>query len=148
MFLQGTVGNENFNYVKYFTDFYGFSGNRSNRMLYQSWRPDRTDAILPMLDINDNYSFQPSTYYVEDASYLRAKVVQLGYRLPASLLSKFKIENARIYLQGQNLFTITSYQGLDPALGTRNNATEQWTGIDFGNYPAARTILFGLNLSF
>jgi len=148
MFLQGTVGNENFNYVKYFTDFYGFSGNRSTRMLYQSWKPDRTDAILPMLDINDNYSFQPSTYYVEDASYLRAKVIQLGYRLPASILSKFKIENARIYLQGQNLFTITSYQGLDPALGTRNNATEQWTGIDFGNYPAARTILFGLNLSF
>ena len=148
MFFQGTVGNEAFNYTKYFTDFYGFSGNRSNRMLYQSWTPTRTDAILPMLDITDNYSFQPSTYYVEDASYLRAKVIQLGYTFKSSILSKANIENARIYIQGQNLFTITSYQGLDPAMGTRNNATEQWTGIDYGNYPAARVIMFGLNMSF
>jgi hypothetical protein len=142
------MGNDAFNYVKYFTDFYGFSGNRSNRMLYESWRPDRTNAILPMLDVTDNYSFQPSTYYVEDASYLRAKVVQLGYRLPARLLSKANIDNVRIYIQGQNLFTITNYQGLDPAMGTRNNATELWTGIDYGNYPNARVILFGLNMTF
>jgi hypothetical protein len=101
-----------------------------------------------MLDITDNYSFQPSTYYVEDASYLRAKVIQLGYTFKPSILSKANIENARIYIQGQNLFTITSYQGLDPAMGTRNNATEQWTGIDYGNYPAARVIMFGLNMSF
>jgi len=147
-FAQGTLGNDAFNYVKYFTDFYGFSGNRSNRMLYESWRPDRTNAILPMLDVTDNYSFQPSTYYVEDASYLRAKVVQLGYRLPARLLSKANIDNVRIYIQGQNLFTITNYQGLDPAMGTRNNATELWTGIDYGNYPNARVILFGLNMTF
>jgi TonB-dependent starch-binding outer membrane protein SusC len=148
MFVQGTLGNDIFNYVKYFTDFYGFSGNRSNRMLYQSWTPTRTDAILPMLDVTDNYSFQPSTYYVEDGSYLRAKVLQIGYKLPASLLSKAKIDNARIYIQGQNLFTITKYQGIDPALGTRNNATEQWTGIDYGNYPNARVLMVGLNLSF
>ena len=148
MFLQGTQGNDIFNYTKYFTDFYGFSGNRSNRMLYQSWKPDRTNAILPKLDVNDNYSFQPSTYYIEDGSYIRAKVVQLGYRLPSSLLSRVKIDNARIYIQGQNLFTITNYQGLDPTLGTRNNATEQWTGLDYGNYPTARVIMLGLNLSF
>ena len=79
---------------------------------------------------------------------MRAKVVQLGYKLPASLLSKAKIDNARIYIQGQNLFTITKYQGLDPTLGTRNNATEQWTGIDYGNYPTARVLMIGLNLSF
>ncbi|HLG39943.1 MAG TPA: hypothetical protein VI461_09755, partial [Chitinophagaceae bacterium] len=148
MFLQGTAGNDIFNYTKYFTDFYGFSGNRSNRMLYQSWKPDRTNAILPMLDVNDNYSFQPSTYYVEDGSYIRAKVIQLGYKLPASLLAKAKISNARIYIQAQNLFTITDYQGLDPALGTRNNATEQWSNLDYGNYPNAKVLMIGLNLSF
>jgi TonB-linked SusC/RagA family outer membrane protein len=147
-FAQGTMGNDAFNYTKYFTDFYGFSGNRSNRMLYESWTPTRTNAILPMLDVTDNYSFQPSSYYIEDASYLRAKVMQLGYRLPTTLLSKANIDNVRVYIQAQNLFTITNYQGLDPAMGTRNNATEQWTGIDYGNYPNARVILFGLNMSF
>jgi TonB-linked SusC/RagA family outer membrane protein len=147
-FAQGTMGNEAFNYTKYFTDFYGFSGNRSNRMLYESWTPTRTNAILPMLDITDNYSFQPSTYYVEDASYLRAKVIQVGYRLPSRMLTKANIEGVRIYFQAQNLFTITSYQGLDPAMGTRANATELWTGIDYGNYPNSRVLMFGLNMSF
>jgi hypothetical protein len=75
-------------------------------------------------------------------------VVQLGYRLPSSLLSRVKIDNARVYVQGQNLFTITDYQGIDPTMGTRNNATEQWTGIDYGNYPTARVLMVGLNLSF
>lgn len=156
MFVQGSLGNKNFNYTKYFTDFFGFNGNRSNRMLYQSWTPTRTDAILPKLDITDNYSFQPSTYYVESASYLRAKVVQLGYTIPAGLLSRLKIESARVYIQGQNLFTITNYQGLDPTLGSRgsggrgteNPQTEQWIGLDYGNYPTARVFMIGLNLSF
>jgi len=155
LFLQGTQGNDIFNYTKYFTDFYGFSGNRSNRMLYESWTPTRTNAILPKLDINDQFSYQPNSYYVEDGSYIRAKVVQLGYRLPASLLSKAKITSARIYIQGQNLFTITNYQGLDPALGSRGSGndtgraqTEQWTNIDYGNYPVARVLMIGLNLSF
>ncbi len=148
MFLQGSMGNDIFNYVKYFTDFFGFSGNRSERMLYESWTPSRPNAILPMLDVNDGYSFQPSSYYVEDGSYLRARVVQLGYKLPASLLNKVKIDNLRFYIQAQNLFTITGYDGLDPALGTRNNATEQWVGIDYGNYPLAKTMMIGLNLTF
>ena len=49
MFLQGTQGNEIFNYTRYFTDFFGFSGNRSKRMLYDSWTPTHTDAKLPLL---------------------------------------------------------------------------------------------------
>ena len=150
MFLNGTLGNEIFNYTRYFTDFFGFSGNRSKRMLYDSWTPTHTDAKLPLLDITDNYSFQPSSYYVEDGSYLRCRVLQIGYRLPASLLSKAKIDNARIYIQGQNLFTITNYRGLDYAMGTRDgtNAPEDFSNVDYGNYPTARVLLVGLNLSF
>jgi TonB-linked SusC/RagA family outer membrane protein len=150
MFLNGTLGNEIFNYTRYFTDFFGFSGNRSKRMLYDSWTPSHTDAKLPLLDITDNYSFQPSSYYVEDGSYLRCRVLQIGYRFPTSLLSKAKIDNARIYIQGQNLFTITNYGGLDPAMGTRDgtNATEVFSNVDYGNYPTARVLLIGLNLSF
>lgn len=148
VFLQGSLGNENFNYTKYFTDFHGFTGTRSKRMLYQSWTPTRTDGILPLLNINDNTSMLPSSYYVEDASYLRAKVIQLGYKVPAGLLSRLKIDNARFYVQAQNLFTITKYLGLDPTLGTRNDATEQWAGIDFGNYPTAKSFIVGINLSF
>lgn len=149
-FFQGTYGNEIFNYSRYFSDFFGFSGNRSNRMLYESWTPERRNAKLPLLDITDNFSKDPSSYYVEDASYLRARVIQLGYRIPAATLARFGLDNARVYVQGQNLFTITKYGGLDPTLGTRDagNATEQWQGVDYGNYPTSRVLMFGVNLSF
>jgi hypothetical protein len=149
MFLQGTQGNEIFNYTRYFTDFFGFSGNRSKRMLYESWTPTRTNAKLPLLDITDN-SYLPSSYYVEDGSYIRARVVQLGYKLPAKLLSRVRVDNARIYVQAQNLFTITKYGGLDPTLGTRDagNAPEQWSGVDYGNYPSSKVLMVGVNLSF
>ena len=156
VFLQGTQGNDIFNYTKYFTDFFGFSGNRARRMLYESWTPTRTNARLPLLDKNNTASQVPSTYYVEDGSYLRCKTLQLGYRLPSSLMSRVGISNARIYVQAQNLFTVTKYEGLDPTLGSRGSntrgneqpQTEQWFGIDYGNYPTARILSVGLNVGF
>lgn len=150
MFLQGTQGNKIFNYTRYFTDFFGFSGNRSERMLYDSWTPTRTNAKLPLLNINDTYSYLPSSYYVEDGSYIRCKVLQLGYKVPVSLLKRVKIENARFYVQAQNLFTITKYGGLDPELGTRSggNAPDAYSGIDGGNYPNSRVVSIGVNLGF
>ena len=150
MFFTGSQGNKIFNYTRYFTDFFGFNGNRSNRMLYDSWSPSNTNAKLPLININDKESFKPSDYYVEDGSYLRCKVLQMGYKIPASALKRFKIDNLRLYLQGQNLFTITNYGGLDPALGTRSsgNAPDPYFGIDGGNYPVSRIITAGLTLVF
>ena len=150
MFFTGSQGNKIFNYTRYFTDFFGFNGNRSNRMLYDSWSPSNTNAKLPLININDKESFKPSDYYVEDGSYLRCKVLQMGYKIPASALKRFKIDNLRVYLQGQNLFTITNYGGLDPALGTRSsgNAPDPYFGIDGGNYPVSRIITAGLTLVF
>jgi TonB-linked SusC/RagA family outer membrane protein len=150
MFLQGTAGNEIFDYTRYFTDFHGFNGNRSERMLYDSWTPTRTNAKLPMLDVTDNYSLAPNSYYVVDGSYLRCRVLQVGYKLPTAFLQKNKLSNVRLYVQAQNLFTITGYEGLDPALGTRSggNATDAYFGIDSGNYPVSRVFTFGLNLGF
>jgi TonB-linked SusC/RagA family outer membrane protein len=150
MFMTGTQGNQIFNYTRYFTDFFGFNGNRSERMLYESWTPSRTNAKLPQLDITDNESFKPSSYYVEDGSYLRCKVLQIGYKVPADVLKRFKIDNLRLYAQAQNLFTITKYGGLDPAIGTRNsgNSPDQYAGIDGGNYPSSRIMTVGLNVIF
>jgi len=150
MFLQGTQGNKIFNYTRYFTDFNGFNGNRSKRMLYESWSPTNSNAKLPILSIDEKYSFNPSSYYVEDGSYIRCKVLQIGYRLPASILKRSKIENARFYLQAQNLFTITKYGGLDPEMGTRSggNAPDAYSGIDGGNYPNSKIMTVGVSLSF
>jgi len=82
-----------------------------------------------------------SNLYVEDGSYMRLKVVQLGYTLPRNLTKKVLIDKLRIFAQGENLLTITDYTGLDPEVGTRN-------GFDGGTYPQAKILTFGFNISF
>ncbi|GAA0531770.1 SusC/RagA family TonB-linked outer membrane protein [Chitinophaga japonensis] len=150
LFAQGVQGNDIFNYVRYWTDFPTFAGNRSRRMLEDSWRPGKTDAKLPQLRSNDVISSNPSTYYLEDGSYLRIKNIQLSYNLPESLLKRWGIERVRVYVQGQNLFTFTSYTGLDPEINLRNYDpnNDRHMGVDEGAYPVAKVYLVGANLSF
>lgn len=146
LFAQGVQGNEIFNYVRYWTDFETFQGNRSTRMLYDSWRPDNPDAQLPILDANDAISSVPSSYFVEDGSYMRLKNTQLGYTLPPNLLSKIGMRQLRVYVQAKNLVTFTSYSGLDPEINLRNygSGADRQIGVDEGAYPAARSLIFGL----
>lgn len=163
LFGQGVHGNEIFNYVKYWTDFPTFAGNRSTRMLNDSWRPGKTDAILPQLTSSDQVSILPSTYYLESGSYFRFKNIQVTYTLPKGLVSKLGMSTVRVYVQGQNLWTITNYSGMDPEINLRNytagndrvagsytfsNGTDRQLGVDGGAYPAAKQYLVGLNLTF
>ncbi|GAB3758479.1 TonB-dependent receptor [Spirosoma pomorum] len=151
VFGQGVYGNEIFNYNRYWTDFQTFAGNRSVRMWQDSWRPGKTDAKLPQLRSNDNISSNPSTYYLEPGSYLRMKNIQLSYNLPAKVMSRLGVSNAMIYIQGQNLFTVTNYSGLDPEINLRNSSgtgNDRHIGVDEGAYPVAKTMLVGLNLAF
>jgi TonB-linked SusC/RagA family outer membrane protein len=150
LFGQGVVGNDIFNYVKYWTDFPTFAGNRSTRMLYDSWVPGKTDAVLPQLTSSDQVSILPSTYYVEKGTYFRMKNVQFIYNLPKTALSRMGLNTARIYVQSQNLFTITKYQGMDPEINLRGYSAgnDRQIGVDGGAYPTARQWIVGLNLSF
>lgn len=155
MFWYSTIGNDLFNNTKFFTDFWGFDGNRSRRMLEQSWTPgaDNSNAILPILDNKDNYSgANSSSYYVEDASFLRLKNVVLGYTLPKDWLKKANISNLRLYVQAENLFTITGYTGLDPEFTNASvgdgNGADLRRGLDMGGWPSTLRLLFGVNFSF
>lgn len=150
LFGQGVQGNDLFNHTRYWTDFELFQGNRSRRMLYDSWRPDNPDALLPILDANDAQSGVPSTYFVEDGSYFRLKNVQLGYTFPESITGKLKATSLRVYVQAQNLFTITSYSGLDPEINLRNynSGSDREIGVDFAGYPTPRSFIVGLNVQF
>jgi len=150
LFGQGVNGNEIFNYVKYWTDFPTFAGNRSTRMLNDSWVPGKTDAILPQLTSSDQVSILPSTYYIEKGTYFRMKNVQLVYNLPKAFLSRMSINSLRFYVQAQNLFTITKYQGMDPEINLRNYTAgnDRQIGVDGGAYPVAKQFLVGVNLAF
>src|SRR5690349_7437082 len=150
LFGQGVQGNEVFNFVRYWTDFPTFGGNRSERMLNDSWRPGKTDAKLPQPKSSDVISSNPSTYYLEDGSYLRMKNIQLSFTLPPNILAKIHGNKAVVYLQGQNLFTFTKYTSLDPEVNLRNYASgsDRQIGVDEGAYPASKAILMGINLTF
>ncbi|UCJ06601.1 TonB-dependent receptor [Chitinophaga pendula] len=150
LFGQGVQGNTLFNYVRYWTDFPTFGGNRSVRMLEDSWRPGKTDAKLPQLRSNDVISSNPSTYYLENGSYFRMKNVMVSYELPQSLLKRFAISQFKIYVQAQNLFTVTKYTGLDPEINLRNYDpnNDRHMGVDEGAYPVAKVFLVGANISF
>lgn len=149
MFFFWNYGNQIYNNVKWWTDMNGsFAGNRSKTMLYNSWTPENPNAMLPKLDANDNVtSSVPNSYYVESGSYFRAKTIQIGYTLPPSILKFAGISKLRLYVQAQNLFTITPYTGPDPDLLNVGRG-DIGLGVDHGRVPNPRQILGGLNLIF
>ena len=107
------------------------------------WHGEGTSNWLPRVvegDPNNNTTWV-SNLFVEDGSYLRLKVLQLGYELPTKITKKLSLQKLRFFIQGENLFTITNYTGYDPEVGTRN-------GFDGGTYPQARTFTIGASISF
>ncbi|UAJ14427.1 SusC/RagA family TonB-linked outer membrane protein [Aquirufa lenticrescens] len=150
-FAQGVQGNELFNYLKYWTDFNTFQGNRSKDMLYNSWKKQGDVALLPRLNSQDGTSQQISSYFVEDGSYMRIKNIQLTYTVPKNLLSKIKLSSVQVYVQGQNLFTFTKYKGLDPDINLRTSGNDNQDihmGIDEGAFPVAKSYNVGLRVGF
>ena len=113
--------------------------------------PSQLDAVnanaqiwTPSLSTN---GFIPSSYVIEDGSYLRIGNLTLGYTLPVQLTQKAKIASLRIYATANNLATITGYSGFDPDVNARRG-TPLTPGVDYGSYPRGRTIVFGLNVTF
>ncbi|HMQ46570.1 MAG TPA: TonB-dependent receptor [Saprospiraceae bacterium] len=158
-FLFGTFGNQIFNYNRLFDTFGLFNSNVRKEVLTESFSDSNPNGSLPKLDVDDTFSQQPSSFYVEDGSYVRLKSLQLGYTFPKSFLGN-TFSSLRIYVQGQNLLTFTNYSGLDPALsnfGVQDSnpndpnsaiSADLWTGFDFGNYPSSKIIMFGVNAGF
>lgn len=147
-YFYTSIGNEIFNQSKWFTDFFpSFQGAAMSERLKNAWTPTNLDATIPVLEKTSNFSTNSvaNSFYVEDGSYLRLQNVTLGYTLPSTLLEKWKLERLRVFASANNLFTLTGYEGLDPAVGGDADLT---FGIDVGNYPVTKGYTFGLNLSF
>ncbi|MDT3403585.1 SusC/RagA family TonB-linked outer membrane protein [Mucilaginibacter terrae] len=149
--FYGAFGQKLYNDVIRDLDSYG---NSNYRRAINPWTPTNTDTSYPRLGyqfaandrgINENARGN-SDRWIENGSYLRLRNLELGYNLPNKWLSKAGISNARIYLSGQNLFTITKYKGLDPDVVGANANLEP--GVDNGNYPSSRIVSFGLGIGF
>lgn len=145
-FLYGVYGNDIWNQVKWWHDFYSsFNGAKSYTALYDSWTPTNQNASAPIQETGGSFSTAnvPNSYFVEDGSYLRVRNIQLGYSLPTTMLDRVGLDRLRLYVQGANLFTITNYSGVDPELTGSATAF----GIDEGAYPTPKQIILGVNLS-
>jgi TonB-linked SusC/RagA family outer membrane protein len=143
-----SVGNKIFNVSKWFTDFYpSFQGAAISERVKESWTPTNLGATTPIFESASNFSTntQSNSFYVESGTFFRLQNLTVGYTLPAATLDKMKLNRLRVYATANNLFTITKYSGLDPAVG---GAADTNFGIDVGNYPITRQFTLGLNLGF
>ncbi len=145
LFLQGTYGNKMFDTNSWIINRGTLDYNFGTDLL-NAWTPDNTDTNVPRLTFNDpNHNSDPSTRFLYDASYLRFKIVQIGYTLPQNLLSRWGVSRVRLFVNGNNLLTITKYPGYDPGYSGDGLLNR---GLDQGLYPIARTINGGIDLNF
>ena len=99
------------------------------------------------LDINDTFSNKYVTsYFIEDATYLRLKTLQLGYAIPQNILNRIRVDRLRVYVQAQNLLTFTNYSGLDPDVSIAGDDLSM--GVGSAGTPTPKQVIFGLNLGF
>lgn len=145
--FYGTIGNDIFNTTKGY-----YSGANGQNVwagtLNKAWDGEGTSYDIPRLSYNDlNLNYQRvSSFYVEDGSYLRCKLLQIGYTLPKQWVGG---ANLRISFSAQNPFTITGYSGMDPERPMLNaDGSVIETGIDNVAYPNPRTFLFGIDFKF
>jgi len=137
LFFQGIYGNQIYNAVRYRTEGKGEEATLST-VMRNVWTTTNTSGTIPNPYGSTN-NFRASSRFVEDGSYLRLKNVQIGYTIPKKVTEKILVNRFRIYVSASNLLTFTKYTGYDPEIGS---------GVDFGNYPQARTFLVGANINF
>jgi len=157
LLVQGSQGNDIFNQgrIRLESPYEGTSSELLNR-----WTEDNQDTDIPAFidavtrqnaalvsKVNLGSDGGRLQRYVEDGSYIRLKNVTLGYSLPAAAISRIGVSKLRAYVSGTNLITITKYSGYDPEVSAYNS-NDAMIGVDLSNYPTARTITFGVDVTF
>ena len=147
---QFVSGNDIYNMAGPFQSANGdyFDNQTIDQLNY--WTPTNTITTIPQPRFGKGNGTGSSSRWIQDGSYLRIKSVTLGYNIPKAFISKYKLQNVRIYASALNLFTITGYKGYDPEVNTPSGGSLQSDNIqlghDFYTPPQARTITFGVNI--
>jgi TonB-linked SusC/RagA family outer membrane protein len=138
--IQGVYGGEGWSSGQMVSPFFGGGGNTVEWMKNR-WTPEKPNNTYQRVFIDNQRSTIKSRYYVEDLSYLRLKNIELGYTLSRQLLNMLRLKGCRVFVSGQNLFTLTPYRGFDPERSGVNPT-------NIYDYPLVKTFTAGLNLSF
>ncbi len=152
LLLLGTVGNKIFNFQKNFLQWQRSFNNQSTAVL-DRWTPQNTDTdVARAIYLDPNNNARASRLWIEDGSYLRVQDVTIGFSLPQKLGDRIGASNVRIYVSGQNLFTLTGYTGLDPELGDDGDEVDNDAlfsrGWDGGAWPHPRIFRVGAQVRF
>jgi len=141
MNANGMVGNK---IVQSYRNHGGNSKSNYSSEILNRWTGEGTSNKIPRVT-ETNINWQFSDLYVHDGDFLRISNITLGYDF-AKMISYKHISQVRLYLQVQNAFTFTKYNGMDPEIGY---GTDDWvSGVDLGYYPRPRTFLVGANIKF
>lgn len=142
-----SIGGKLYNYARLEYDSDGTYTDRNQMKLQDGWsRWEKPGDIATHPAANYGNKSQAniaSSRYLEDGDYLKLRSLTLGYNLK---LTQWGIQNMRVYLAGENLFTWTKYSGLDPEIPASNGSVMKTAGP--GLYPSVRKFMFGLNLTF
>lgn len=138
-------GHKLYNGNRYF--FEGMSsGTNMLTSTLNAWTPQNTNTDVPRAVLQDpNNNSRESDRFLENGNFVRLRQLQIGYTLPSSIMKKAMIDRLRIYVSGENLFTITKYSGIDPEFSTSSILN---TGVDKEIYPFTRSYIVGLQLTF
>lgn len=152
LFFQGSQGNDMFNATRIDTESMIDAKNQSTAVLNR-WHAKGDVTNVPRVITDGSIeNSRISSHYVEDGSYLRLKAVTFAYDFSKMSLERIGLSALKLYVTGENLFTITNYSGFDPEVSSFGNNTDnglknQAMGIDYGTYPQARNIIFGIRAS-
>lgn len=146
IFIQGSQGNDIFNATRIETEGMIDAKNQTADVLRRWIAPgDITDIPKAVADNTGNSIL--STRFVENGSYMRVKAATLSYLFPRDLLDHIRLNSVRLYITGENLFTVTNYKGFDPEVNFAGGSNTV-QGVDFGTYPQTRNLILGLTVTF
>ncbi len=146
IFFQWSYGNDILNANRLFFENVNGKKDLNQFASYADrWTPENPESDIPAATKSSSNQVV-SSRVIEDGSFLRLKTVTLGYNIPTKYTQRWKIANARVYVAGQNLWTLSSYSGYDPEVSIRNSAITP--GLDYSAYPRAYAVNFGVSLGF
>lgn len=146
IFFQWSYGNDILNANRLFFENVNGKKDLNQFASYADrWTPENPESDIPAATKSSSNQVV-SSRVIEDGSFLRLKTVTLGYNIPTKYTQRWKIANARVYVAGQNLWTLTGYSGYDPEVSIRNSAITP--GLDYSAYPRAYAVNFGVSLGF
>ena len=153
LFLQGVQGVDLFNILKsYYRQVH--SDYNTTTQVYDAWTPENPTEHPRLIANDPNGNFRrPSSYFVEDGSFLKVRNIQLGYTLPLTLVERIGLTNARVFVNAQNILTLTQYEGIDPEVGKDpdSNNFDRNTSLGFdglNQYPQTQLLSAGVQFGF